>query len=546
MVIIVHIRDVMQDHPKTIIRSAMHFLSGTFLSRIAGLFREVAMAFCFGATPAIAAFLVGYRFANLMRRLFGEGSLLAGFSPHFETARKESPEKAAVFFRDLFASLSFFLLALIGVLEFGLYSWWKWGGSSVDTQEILSLTMLMLPGVLFICLYALFSALLQSEKKYFLPGIAPVMFNVVVLAAIWWVRDWASMEAMVGLSLSVVVAFFFQWLMVIPSAFQFLRPHLTLRQWLQAKLFSSELRHMASAIALTVIGVGAVQINAALDTVFARFASLSGPAYLNYAMRLYQLPLALFGISLSSALLPPLARAIQGGALDHYQRLLRFALNRSFSLMMPCTVGILVLGGSAVNLVYGHGEFDLDATLNTVICLWGYGIGLVPAVFVLLLAPAFYAEKDYRTPLYASLLSVALNTALNGFLVFGLEWGASSIALATAVSAAFNCQYLASKLTKKIGPIFDRGTLWSFAKTSAAALIAGGVTLALGSFLLGDPSIKIFLHEPSLFFPRELFDQVLHFAILGGAFVLIFFSYAWMFKIQEVLELLGLSKENFQ
>lgn len=532
----------MDDHPKSIVKSAVHFLSGTFLSRVTGLAREVVMAFCFGAGPLIAAFLVGYRWANLMRRLFGEGSLLAGFSPYFEEARKESAQKAAVFFRDLFASLFVGLIGIILLLEGGLWSWIHWGEVSSETQEILFLTMLMLPGVLFICLYALFSALLQCEKRYFLPGVAPVIFNLVLLGAIWKVKDWAPKEAMVGLSISVVVAFFFQWVIVIPRAFSFLNPLLTIRQWLQAKLFSKELMKMLRAMTFTIIGVGAIQINTALDTVFARAASLSGPAYLNYAIRLYQLPLALFGVALASALLPPLSRAIQHGALDHYRKMLHFALSRTFSLMLPCTIAIFVLGASAVNLIYGHGEFDNEATVNTVTCLWAYGLGLVPAVFVLLLSPAFYAQKDYRTPLFASLCSVGLNVGLNAFLVFGLGWGATSIALATALAATANCYCLAVYLKKRVGPIFDRQAWWACIKAIGASAIAGIGTLALGHYLLGDSTIQIALGSPEISFPRETLTQFVHFFVLAGVFALLFFSYAWMFNLKELLEILGLKK----
>lgn len=504
------------------------------------------MAFCFGASPSIAAFLMGYRFANLMRRLFGEGTLLAGFSPHFESIRKKSEEKAAGFFRDLYLSLSLFLTVVVGILEMGLYSWWKWGGVSPETKEILILTMVMLPGVIFICLYALFSAFLQCEKKYFLPGVAPIMFNIGILGAIWWVKDWASQEAMMGLSVAVVVAFFLQWIVVVPTSLKFLRPYLSWRKWDRVKLFSPQLRLMIGAITLTVIGVGAVQINAALDTVFARFASLSGPAYLNYAMRLYQLPVALFGISLSSALLPPLSRAIQEGAIASYKELLRSALSRSFSLMMPCTVAILVLGTSLINVIYGHGSFDMEATVSTVPCLWAYSLGLIPAVFVLLLAPAFYAEKDYWTPLYGSVYSVVLNIILNLLFIFAFKWGTTSVALATAISAIFNCSYLAAKVAKKIGPLFDRAAAWSFVKTSTAALFAGGVALALGFFLLEDPSVKILFGAQTVSFARDPLDQFLHFSVLGGFFILTFFSYAWVFNAEEILQLVGFGKKNFQ
>lgn len=526
------------DHPKSILRSAFSFLSGTSLSRLTGLFREMSLAFCFGASPTIAAFWVAYRFANLMRRLFGEGALLAGFSPHFEAIRGVSPPKAACFFRDLFYSLSILLIGVIGISEIGLFSWWKWGGGASDFNEILYLTMWILPGVLFICLYALFSALLQCEKKYFLPGAAPVLFNLVLIGTIWMVKDWPPFEAAATLSGAVVIAFLFQWIMVIPSSLPFLREHLSWTEWKRGELFSPELKKMLGAMMLTIIGVGAVQINSALDTIFARYASLSGPAYLSYAIRLYQLPLALFGIALSSALSPPLARAIQEGALERFRYLLHFSLSRIFSLMLPATIAILVLGGAAVNAIYGRGGFDLQATIETTMALWGYGIGLVPAVFVLLLAPAFYAQKDFRTPLIGSVLSVGFNTALNGILVFGLGWGATSIAVATSVAAFFNCAYLSHKLSQKIGPIFDRPALFSFAKTAFCSIVAGGITLGIGHSLLGDPTFSMLSGMPYFFFSRDTMDQLVQLVTLTGIFGVVLFSYAWMLKAEEILQIL--------
>ena len=156
-------------------------------------------------------------------------------------------------------------------------------------------------------------------------------------------------------------------------------------------------------------------------------ASLEGPAFLWYAIRIEQLPLALFGIALSSALLPPLSRALKNLNMDHYLKLLRFAFARSFSLIFPCTLGIFVLGIAGINLLYGHGDFSNEATYQTTLCLWGYGLGLVPAVFVLLLAPAFYAHKEFRTPMLGSVISVVINVLLSSFFVFGLHLGARAL-----------------------------------------------------------------------------------------------------------------------
>jgi putative peptidoglycan lipid II flippase len=475
------------------------------------------------------------RFSLLMRRLFGEGSLLAGFSPNFESARAVSPKEGALFFRDLAASLSLFLTLLIGCLEVLLFVFMSKAGLTQETREILSLTMTMLPGVFFICLYALFSALLQSERQYFVSAASPLMYNVMFLVAIFWVKDWVSQAAMEGLAVAVVVAFLCQWLMVVPGVIKLIKPHLSWKEWLQPKLFSPQFIQMVKGIIYTVIGVGAVQINTAIDTLFAHSASLSGPAYLNYAIRLYHLPLSLFGIALASALLPPLSRAIQGGQVADYLKLIHFALSRSFSLIFPCSVAVLVLGAPAVNLIYGHGLFDFQATVQTTICLWAYGVGLMPAVLVLLLSPAFYAQKDFLTPLKASLVSVGLSILLNTILVFFLELGSFSIALATSVAAFVNYRLLSHKLKRVVGPIFDQESRRSCVKVVICSCLAGISTLLAGYYVVNDPTLRMFLNSGNIQFARELLSQLVQFLSLSAIFGLFLFLFAWLFKAEGIL-----------
>lgn len=532
------------EHSHSVAKSARSFLSGTLLSRSSGFFREMTTAFCFGAHPALAAFLVAFRFSTLLRRLFGEGTLSSTFIPHFESARAESPRKGAELFRDLFFSLSALLIGLVVVLEIGLLGFLYWGHLSSDSAQILTFTLLMLPGLLFICLFALSSALLQCDKKFFLTGFAPVAFNIVWIVAAWLLKDSDLTQAMGWLSVAVVGGFLLQWLLTAPHTFRFLLRALSLRDCFRAKLFSSDLRHMLAPFFLSMVGVGAVQINSALDALFARFASLEGPAYLWYAIRLEQLPLALFGIALSSALLPSLSRAIKAGDMAHYHHLLNFALGRSFSLIFPCSMGLFALGVAGVNLTYGRGDFDASATLETVLCLWGYGIGLLPSVFVLLLAPAFYAQKDYRTPTIAAILSVLLNVGLNALMVFGFHWGAFSVAVATSLAAFLNSQFLSYKLSQKIGPIFQPELFRSFAKTALCTLIATGATLFLGHFLTADPTLAIASGETLVVFPRTWTEQLLQFFVLSGTFLLMLFSYAWLLGAQDLLNLLGLKRAS--
>lgn len=195
------------DTSKAISRSSFAFLSGTLLSRMTGLGRDMTMAFCFGSNPAIAAFMVAFRFANLIRRLFGEGPLPSGFIPHFEQIRSHSAAKGAEFFRDLFFSLAVFLLGLIGLAEVGVIALWKWGNLTPDNAQILYLTLFMLPGVLFICLFGLSSGLLQCERKFFLTGFAPAAFNIVWMIAAWMQRGKEPSFAAVALSGAIVIAY---------------------------------------------------------------------------------------------------------------------------------------------------------------------------------------------------------------------------------------------------------------------------------------------------------------------------------------------------
>lgn len=523
-----------EDSCSSVSRSAAHFLTGTFISRFTGMIRDMSMAFCFGANVAVAAFLVAFRLANLLRRLFGEGALLNGFIPFFEATRKDSPEEGAKFFRDLFVSLGAFLLILVLFLEVVLYSLWGSSWLSEDTKQVLYLTMLMLPGIIFICLFGLSSALLECERNFFIPGIAPVAFNIVWIGAIWSSFHLSPYEAMARISYAIVIAFLFQWAVTMPGVIRYLKQYLSFRDWRSTKIFAPELSKMISPLLLGVVGVAAVQVNSAVDVIIARFASLTGPAYLSYAHRLQQLPLALFGIAIASALMPPLARSVKNGDKEGFNRLLTFSLSTTFSFLMPITIAIFVLGASSVNLLYGRGHFDQISTYQTTLCLWGYGIGLVPAAFVLLLAPSFYAKEDFWTPTKGSLYAVLCNTALNILFVFICHLGPLSIALATSISAFLNMFYLLKYETVfSIAPLIP-----SFIRATFAAFISGLIVLAMGALLCQEPTWLIMTGNLNFEFVRSFQYQSLQFALLTASFGILFFLFSYLFKAEGVIELL--------
>jgi putative peptidoglycan lipid II flippase len=322
--------------------------------------------------------------------------------------------------------------------------------------------------------------------------------------------------AMMGLSFGVFAAFGLQWRVTSRPVAKWVRGAIGWREWFRPALFSSEVKVFLRAISLGVIGIGAAQINSAVDAIFARIADPSGPAYLWYAIRVQQLPLALFGIAIAGALLPPLSRAMQGGDLARYRDLMQKGLRQSASLMIPCTFAMIVLAESGLDLLYGHGDFMARDVAATGLCLQAYALGLTPMVYTLLLANGFYAQKKYGWPMRCSLVSVGCNALLNTIFVLVFHWGAVSIAIATSASAFVNCTMLSRGLAKGIGQVSLWWGEWRLAIISliAAAAATGADWVA--------PHQHGFISQMSRFF------------MSAGAFGAVLTLLAYLFDVREI------------
>ncbi len=418
----------MNDRFSQILHAAFRFLSGTSLSRVSGLARDVTMAACFGATASVAAFLVAFRLAHLLRRVLGEGALQTAFIPLYEKYFQQDANRAFKFFVDLKLSLFLSLVIIVLIGMGGIYLW--------GSGEIAHLSMLLLPSLPFICLFGLNAALLQCQNHYFIPGVAPVAFNLLWITGALLLRGVPEGDAMSSLAYFVVLGCAAQWAMTLPQVAH------AWRKRGNVELFSSDVLAILGPLSLAIVGVAAAQINSALDAVFARFASLEAPAYLWYAIRIQQLPIALIGVALAGAILPSLSRAIHAGAIDNYRKLLKKSLILVTLLMSGITVGIFLCAEPLIRLIYGYGDFSMAAVGETALCLVGYAIGLVPMAWVLVLAPGYNARGNYKVPAMASTCSVVANVTFNALFIFGFGWGAFSIALATSLSAFINAGIL--------------------------------------------------------------------------------------------------------
>ncbi|HPE85478.1 MAG TPA: lipid II flippase MurJ, partial [Chlamydiales bacterium] len=351
-----------------------------------------------------------------------------------------------------------------------------------------------LPGLFFICLYGLSSAYLQCENRFFLSSAAPIAFNAIWIFAVLAFRY--DEFAMHHLSIAVVVAFALQWLVSFVPIFK----ELTWSFVKTTRPFSAEVRAVMLPFALGILGVGASQINNALDALFARYASLEGPAYLWYAIRLQQLPLVLFGMAWSTALLPALAK-------ERTLALLQYAIEKCALFLIPVSFALIPCAAAGVNLLFGHGGFTSEATYQTTLCLWGYGLGLFPSALVMMLAAFAFAQKNYRIPSVAAVLTVGVNLILNSLMVFVFRWGVLSIAIATSLSQIFNALYLMNAYKP-----FDA----ALKKTLIRLTVYSGIAAFISVLFYPDPLFQ------GVDFPRTIGAQLLNLIYPFICFLVIF------------------------
>lgn len=502
-----------------LIQAAKKGFYGTLLSRISGMFRDITLAFFFGGSPHLAAFFVAYRFANLFRRLLGEGFIQAGFIPYFEKVRAQGKKEEILFFRDLFFSLMVVLGGGIGLVELvGL-----WGASS----EIGNLSKVMLPGLFFLSMHALNTCLLNVQGYFFSPSVSTVFFNSmwILFAALSYY--WFQSSVFV-LAVGVVVGFFLQWLFSQLATIKLIS--LDRKTFFQPQLFSPQVKALFPPLSMGLLSMSASQVNSALDGIFARLIESRAPLYLWYAIRLQQLPLALFTLVITSVLLPQLSKALVQKKEELFLELLTFAGKITTLFAVFCSFFLWSCGGEVVNFLFGKGAFLSSDVYQTVLCLWGYIAGLLSMTLILVLNTVYYAQKEYKIPYWISILSVGVNIGLNvGCMGLGTK-AASLIAWTTSFAALLQSSLLWLKLPRK--PKAFAPFLWKSLGAGMGALLV----VYLGQKQLGYEGFSLlnFWKSPESVFPRDFWVQLKRLGIGASLFTGSFFLLCYLFQIQGV------------
>lgn len=429
---------------------------GTFLSRILGLIREQVFAYFFGAGAATDAFQIAFRIPNLLRDLFAEGAMSSALVPTYTRARREQGEDAAWrLVANVICTLAIVLglVAALGVIFADpivrLYapSFREVPGKH---EMAVAMTRMLWPFLPMVVLAAVWMGILNARDRYGIPALAPSLFNVISILAAFtlcpWVAHSFGWPAIYGMALGAVGGGLAQWVVQIPALkaegfrFRFLL------DWRDPFL-----RKMVLLMGAGTFGLAATQLNILVNSILAAGAGDGAVSWLNYAFRLMQFPIGVFGVAISTASLTKVARESAAGDYDAVCGSIRDALRMVLVLTVPSAAGLAVLGTPIISVIYQRGQFTAADTYATALALGGYAVGLTAYSAIKVMVPVLFALGRARAALWSSALSVLLNVGLGIWWVKAL--GFAGLALGTSVAAlvnAFVLLWLLQSYLKKI------------------------------------------------------------------------------------------------
>jgi len=460
---------------RSLARDAMLMALATAISRIFGLFRDVTIADKFGASGAYDAFLIAFFLPVFLRQLLAEGALSTALIPVYTKSLVDDDEA------DRFASNVLSILIVIfplivgaGILLAPIYL--PFLASGFDPEKLalsISLSRIVFPFIAFVGLAAVFMGILNAHHRFFAPSLAPVWFNIGMIVGTLFFSKFFPAHPIYGLALGALLGGAGQLVSQIPSLRRIgFRFHFTLLP------LHPGVRKMAYLMLPAVFALAVTQINLLVDNKLASYLGNGGISSLQYAMRLFQLPLGIFAVSIASALLPRFSASFARGEKGRFASYLSDGISASALILLPAMAGLYAIGPNVIHLLFQHGSFSAGDTARTWLALSFYLVGVLPYGLVFILTRAYYAIGRTRIPLIASACAVAVNIVCDIMLVTPMRVG--GLALATSIAGVVNAGILALFLRhelpsfRSIGPRLVKIALG----TGIVYLVAWGTRLA--------------------------------------------------------------------
>ncbi|MGE5197763.1 MAG: murein biosynthesis integral membrane protein MurJ [Deltaproteobacteria bacterium] len=457
---------------KSILKSAGVIGLATLASRLLGFIRDVVIARLFGVYAYAQAFVIAFKIPNLFRDLVGEGAANAAFVPVFSEYRirhddKEFWELANVVLNLLLVVLTG--ITILGILLSPLIVRIIAPGFITDADKLqmtVRLTRIIFPYILLVSLAAYAMSILNTLKHFSVPAFAPCLLNIsiIIFAIIFG-------ENILGLASGVLAGGLLQLAVQIPVLY---------RKGFRPRLFMNFKHAGAKTIGKLMLprlfSSSVYQLNNFVDSIFGSLAFIvgeGGVAALYFSYRLIQFPLGIFSNALSQAILPTFSAQALEDNPENLRNTLSFGLRATFLVMVPASVGFMVLAYPIITTVFQGGRFDVYSSAQTARALIFYSFGLFAYGGTKILQSCFFALKDTATPAKVAFLALMLNIALNSVLMFPLQL--AGLALATSISGTITFLILFLLLKKRLASFGTSRIVSSFIRILAASCGMGAV-----------------------------------------------------------------------
>lgn len=458
------------------LKSSGAMAAATLASRLLGMVREMVYASFMGAGWVAGAFQVAFAIPNLFRRLLGEGALTAAFIPIFKD--KELNAGPGEMWRAANAVLSGLVIASSAVIALGLLSVSVLLATvplSEQTELMLRLLRVMFPYLLLVCVAAVFIGMLNARGHFFIPALGATTLNLVMIAAVLVAQRVAAGQPLseqifvlaVGVLAAGVAQAGFQMPTLRREGFRF--------AWVNP-FRDPTVREVVRRMIPGTVGVAAFQLNVlVVQNLGLVIGGTEAPiiAPFNFAVRLLELPQGVFGISLATYLLPALSSLAAEKRWDDFRAAVRQGMGHLLLVNSLCAMLLATLATPMVRLLFERGSFGAVGTYHTAFALRCLAFSLIGYSLVNILARAFFALKDTRTPMQISLVCLVLNLAFAIGLIFPLREG--GLGLANSISSTINCLLLLFALRKKLKTLSLGALRPGLVPMLTATLLAGAV-----------------------------------------------------------------------
>ena len=457
----------------------------TLLSRILGLVRDIVFARFFGASLVMDAFLVANRIPNMLRRFFAEGAFSQGFVPVMARYREQHSHDEAREFVDAIAGtfgVLLFVITLIGVVAAPVLVAIVAPGFIGDDGRFDIATLMLrftFPYLFFVSLTAFAGGILNTYGRFAVPAFTPVLLNIALIACAIWLAPMLDEPGM-ALAYGVLIAGIAQLAFQLP--FLFAIRALPRPRWRPAH---DGVKRVARLMLPAIFGSSVAQINVLLGGILASLLSVGKISLLYYSDRLMEFPLGVFGIALATVTLPYLSRQAANRADSAFSHTIDWSMRLVTLIAVPSAVGLVVLAGPLVATIFYGGAFTPEDVRLTALALQAFAVGLIGFSFVKILAPAFFAREDTKTPVKVGLIALAVNFVLSvifAWTLVSVDHPAphAGLALAISIAAMLNAFLLYRILRRDKVLMLEEGWLRYLAQVAAANVV---MLLALAPML---------------------------------------------------------------